>query len=80
VPHGDHLEVVSGSSYIQLVSFTAEGPQAKGLLAFSQASEPRSPHHADQTRLFSRQAWSPLPFTEAQIDADPTLRVVRLAQ
>ena len=75
---GDHLEVVSGSSYIQLVSFTAAGPQVRGLLAFSQSSDPRSAHFRDQTLLFSRQQWPVLPFTEQQIQADPQLQSLRL--
>lgn len=73
-----HLEVESGSSYIQLVSFNERGPQAQGVLSFSQASEPSSPHFADQTRRFSAQQWAPLPFTREQIGADPGLRILRL--
>ncbi|UFH51605.1 penicillin acylase family protein [Pseudomonas sp. KNUC1026] len=72
------LEVESGSSYIQLVSFDEHGPQAKGVLSFSQSSEPGSPHFADQTRRFSAQQWGPLPFTREQIEADPWLRILRL--
>jgi acyl-homoserine-lactone acylase len=75
-----HLEVQSGSSYIQLVSFDDNGPVAKGVLAFSQSSEPGSPHSRDQTELFSRQQWLSLPFTRAQIDADPKLRILRLLE
>ena len=70
---GDHLEVVSGTSYLQLVTFDGEGPQARGLLAFSQSSEAGSPHHSDQTELFARQQWQKLPFTNAEIEADPEL-------
>ncbi|KQQ62460.1 acyl-homoserine lactone acylase subunit beta [Pseudomonas sp. Leaf127] len=74
------LKVVSGSSYIQLVSFDDQGPVAQGLLSFSQSSDPASPHYADQTELFSRQQWQPLPFNEKQIEADPTLETVRLKE
>jgi acyl-homoserine-lactone acylase len=36
VPHGQGKRlVVSGTSYLQLVSFTDKGPEARGLLAFS---------------------------------------------
>ncbi len=51
-----------------------EGPKARGLLAFSQSSDPRSPHYRDQTELFSRQQWQTLPFSDRQIDADPQLQ------
>lgn len=76
----DHLEVVGGSGYLQLVSFGEAGPEAFGLLAFSQSSDPASPHHRDQTRLFSRQSWKALPFSDAQIEADPALRRQRIME
>lgn len=69
-PLEDRLEVVGGSSYIQMVTFTEEGPMVRGLLAFSQSADPASPHHADQTRLFSRQDWPLLPYSDEQIEAD----------
>jgi len=72
VPHGPGKRlVVSGTSYLQLVSFTDEGPQARGLLAFSQSSEAGSAHASDQTQAFSAKQLAPIPFTEAQIKADP---------
>ncbi|MBA6118839.1 acylase [Pseudomonas sp. NC26] len=75
VPHGPGKRlVVSGTSYLQLVSFTEQGPQARGLLAFSQSSEAASAHSSDQTRAFSAKQLAPIPFTEAQIKADPEYR------
>ncbi|BBH46367.1 acyl-homoserine lactone acylase PvdQ [Pseudomonas sp. KU43P] len=75
VPHGPGKRlVVSGTSYLQLVSFTDEGPQARGLLAFSQSSEAGSAHASDQTKAFSAKQLAPMPFTEAQIKADPQYR------
>ncbi|WP_422421750.1 acylase [Pseudomonas sp. GZD-222] len=67
--------VVSGTSYLQLVTFDAKGPQALGVLAFSESSEADSQHASDQTRAFSAKQWHVLPFTEAQIKADPQYRV-----
>jgi acyl-homoserine-lactone acylase len=69
-PVEDHFQVVGGSSYIQLVSFAESGPVAHGVLAFSQSADPASPHFADQTRLFSKQAWPLLPFSDEQVNAD----------
>ncbi len=66
--------VVSGSSYLQVVSFTEQGPKAQGLLAFSQSSEQASAHAADQTQAFAAKQLAPIPFTEAQIKADPQYR------
>ncbi|MFQ6574311.1 acylase [Pseudomonas sp. UM16] len=67
--------VVSGTSYLQLVTFTDNGPQALGLLAFSESSEAGSQHASDQTRAFSAKQWHQMPFTEAQIKADPQYRL-----
>ena len=75
---GGKREVVSGTSYLQVVSFTEQGPQAQGLLAFSISSDPASPHSKDQTLAFSQKQWSVLPFTEAQIKADPAYRLQTL--
>lgn len=72
-------EVVSGTSYLQVVSFDQQGPQALGLLAPSQATESSSAHRRDQTQAFSAKQWAVLPFTQQQIEADPayTLQLIR---
>jgi acyl-homoserine lactone acylase PvdQ len=36
----------------------------------SQSENPRSPHYADQTRLFSQKKWIPMRFTERSIRRD----------
>lgn len=72
VPRADgKREVVSGSSYLQIVTFDDQGPQAQGVLAFSLSSNPASPYAKDQTQAFSQKKLHSLPFTEAQIKADP---------
>ncbi|KMT52828.1 bifunctional acylase PvdQ [Pseudomonas fildesensis] len=72
VPRADgKREVVSGSSYLQIVTFDNNGPSALGVLAFSESSNPASSHAKDQTEAFSQKKLRPLPFTEAQIKADP---------
>ncbi|PIO93861.1 acylase [Pseudomonas syringae] len=68
-------EVVSGTSYLQVVTFDEQGPSAQGLLAFSESSNPQSPHSSDQTEAFSKKQWQALPFTEQQIKADPAYEV-----
>ncbi|WP_249682135.1 acylase [Pseudomonas syringae] len=68
-------EVVSGTSYLQVVSFDEQGPKAQGLLAFSESSNPQSAHSSDQTEAFSKKQWQTLPFTEQQIKADPAYEV-----
>jgi len=76
VPREDgKLEVVSGTSYLQVVTFDDKGPHAQGLLAFSLSSDPESKYSRDQTEVFSKKQWSVLPFTEQQIAADPQYQV-----
>jgi acyl-homoserine-lactone acylase len=80
VPRADgKREVVSGSSYLQIVTFDDQGPKAVGVLAFSLSSDPASKYSRDQTQAFSAKKLSPLPFTEQQIKADPQyqLRVIQ---
>jgi len=81
VPHGQGKRlVVSGTSYLQLVSFTDKGPEARGLLAFSQSSEAASVHASDQTKAFAAGQLAVIPFTEAQIKADPEYREVVISE
>ncbi|MFN9453984.1 MAG: penicillin acylase family protein [Gemmatimonadota bacterium] len=67
--------------YIQIVGWSAEGAvEARGIVTYSQSDDPDSPHFGDLTRLFSKGQMIRLPFTEAEIAADPALRSVRLRQ
>ncbi|MEV4443588.1 penicillin acylase family protein, partial [Streptomyces sp. NPDC049577] len=70
------LDITFGSSFIQQVRFTADGPpQAFSVLAYSQSANPNSPHYADQTKVFSAGRWVTERFTEDQIAASPALEV-----
>ncbi|WP_053159964.1 acylase [Pseudomonas sp. P1.8] len=81
VPRTDgKREVVSGTSYLQVVTFDDNGPQAKGLLAFSLSSEPASKYARDQTSAFSQKQLGVLPFTEQQITSDPQYQVQTIRQ
>lgn len=62
-----------GGSFIMAVEFTDDGPVADAILAYSQSDDPNSPHYADQTELLSSKTWRALPFSRAQIEADPML-------
>ncbi len=71
---GVQSDVVFGSSFIQQVAFTADGPpQTSSLLTYSQSANPHSPHYADQTKLFSAGQWVTDRYTEDQIAASPVL-------
>ena len=81
VPRTDgKREVVSGTSYLQVVTFDDQGPQAQGLLAFSLSSDPESKYSRDQTLAFSKKQLSVLPFTEQQITADPQYQTLTLRE
>lgn len=75
MPSGNsRREVVSGSSYVQVVAFEPSGPRAETVLAFSESLDPDSPYFADQTELFSRKEWVRVPFSDSEIEADPAFR------
>jgi len=75
---GQGYQISQGSSWIMFVSFTQQGPQARGLMTYSQSIDPTSVHRDDQTRLYSHQpALRPLHFTEKDIRAN-TLSETRL--
>jgi len=66
-------ETLYGASYLHVVDLTPEGPIARGLLTYSQATEPTSPWYLDELDAYSRSEWFDLPFSEDQIAADPGL-------
>jgi acyl-homoserine-lactone acylase len=65
-----------GSSWIMAVEFTDKGPVSQGVLSYSQSANPDSPHAADQTRLYSKQGWDDLHFTEDAVRKGAVSRVV----
>lgn len=66
----------SGSSFVMAMEFTAQGPQASMLHAYSQAHDPQSVHFNDQTLLYRKQKWQPMYFTPAEIQQH-TKRLIR---
>ena len=67
---------LTGSSYSHIVELTPKGPEAMGILAFSQATEATSPWYFDQLPLFSNSEMFKFPFTPAAIKADLKSRKV----
>ncbi|MET0009582.1 MAG: acylase [Candidatus Thiodiazotropha sp. 6PLUC9] len=47
--------ITYGSSWMMVVEFLPTGPNARGLLSYSQASNPASPYYDDQTKIYSEQ-------------------------
>jgi acyl-homoserine-lactone acylase len=66
----DGYPVNSGSSFVMALEYTDEGPRAQAFLTYSQSGDPESVHFSDQTELFSKKAWRPIAFAEAEVAAD----------
>jgi acyl-homoserine-lactone acylase len=78
-PAAGNVEVVHGTSFVQVVGFGRTGcPDASTLLTYSQSTDPTSPYFSDQTKLFSKGQWVRSRFCEADILRSPALRIVRL--
>ncbi|WP_433443348.1 penicillin acylase family protein [Nonomuraea sp. CA-141351] len=75
---GRYPEVDTGSSFMMAVELTPGGPRTRTILTYSLSANPDSPHHTDQTVLFSRGQWVTERFTEAEIAADPRLTTAKV--
>jgi acyl-homoserine-lactone acylase len=60
-----------GSSHIQAVAFTDGGVDAATILTYGISTNATDPNSSDQTELFSQERWVDVPFTMAEILADP---------
>ena len=69
---GGYPDVTSGSSWIQATEFTSSGPVIRGILTYSESTNPNSPHYADQTKLFSQKKWITIPFNQQDVAAAAT--------
>jgi acyl-homoserine-lactone acylase len=75
---GSYPGTLTGSSFIMAIELTRNGPVTRTILTYSESANPDSPHHTDQTILFSRKQWVTERFTQVQIHADSTLRITLL--
>jgi len=76
---GGYTDVESGSSFIMAVRFADGGPTSRALITYSQSANPESPHHFDQTELFSRKGWVEMRWREQDVLADPELHSYRVS-
>lgn len=60
-----------GTSFLLLVQFTDHGPNARGILTYSNSSDPRSAHYSDQTELWQKKQLRPMRYTLLDIEGDP---------
>ena len=70
---GDGYPVNYGSSFVMVCMLTADGPKSKAVLTYGQSSDPLSPQFTDQAKLFAQRQFRDMPFTDAEIAADPNL-------
>lgn len=76
-PAAGYTEMLHGSSYIQSVLFDGDPcPDVRAVLTYSQSADPTSPHHADQTAVFSAKQWVTQRFCEADVLASPELSTI----
>ncbi len=77
---GVYDSVRHGSSFIITASLTgAKCPDVKTILTYSQAAtNEKSPHYADQTKLFSNSGWVTDRFCPSQQKKSPGLKVANL--
>jgi acyl-homoserine-lactone acylase len=81
IPGEGFTDVEAGTSYVQVVTWRDGGSCAVDsatILSYSLSTNPRSPHYADQTRLFSQKKWVTERFCERDVLASPALKVIRL--
>ena len=73
-PYG---EVYDGSSLVMTTQLNPSGPTSQGILTYSQSTDPTSPWYANMTRLYSRERWVKLAYTQAQLNAEhPPLTLI----
>lgn len=74
------IHVRGGSSYIQVVAFDENGPQAEAFLTYSQSTNPASPHFSDQAPRFAALDWIKLPFTDDEVRSDPQFATMSIEE
>ncbi|OFA32503.1 peptidase S45 [Glaciecola punicea] len=77
---GEYTPVTAGPTYMQTVTWDANGPVAEALLGFSQSADLTSPFNRDQTRRYSEKNWIALPFSTAEIAADAIGDPIQLSE
>ncbi|BES70911.1 acylase [Marinobacter nanhaiticus D15-8W] len=67
---GEGWNVSQGSTWIVGLEFTDNGPEAFGLLSYSQSTDPMSPYFIDQSYRYSEKDYREILFTEDEIMAN----------
>ncbi|MBQ0832460.1 penicillin acylase family protein [Marinobacter sp.] len=64
---GEGWRIDRGTSWHFGLEFTDNGPEAYGLLSYSQSTDSASPHFIDQSEMYSRKEYRKFSFTDADI-------------
>ena len=76
-----YTPIIHGNSYMQVISWDEAGNlDPRAMLTYSQSPEPESPHYSDLTEIHAQGGWVRLPFTDAEIEADPNLKTLNLTE
>ncbi len=67
-------DVVAGASFVMVAELGPSGPRSRAVLAYSQSTDPTSPHYADQTWLYSRKQWVDLPYLPRDVAREAVSR------
>ncbi|CAH0991286.1 Aculeacin-A acylase [Sinobacterium norvegicum] len=59
----------SSASWVMATQLTADNVKVKGVVSYSQSSDPTSPHYSDLSKLFSAGEMVDIPFTVAEVKA-----------
>jgi acyl-homoserine-lactone acylase len=74
-PEKGWTSIRHGASWIYVVEFTDAGPKSQGFLTYSQSTDPTSPHHSDQTELYSKKGWDDLLWRDEDVEKATVTRV-----
>ncbi|MDR5780857.1 penicillin acylase family protein [Caballeronia sp. LZ065] len=73
-PQGEPMDSNGfGNSYMQVVSFSADGPQADTMFTTGVSEDPASPWYRVSTRIYAQKTWTPFPFSSQALDSMPNV-------
>ena len=71
-------EIRSGDSYIHDVAIKPSGVSGRFIVTYSQSTNPKSPHFSDFTKVYSKEEFADVYFTDAQISKNQVGKTVEI--